>query len=73
MQDVAGKIAFITGAASGMGLGMARAFGDANHNGASAEPETISAAPARIAARRRRSVRSNSKIKVDPMKYWSWK
>ena len=29
MQDVAGKIAFITGAASGMGLGMARAFADA--------------------------------------------
>ena len=26
MQDVAGKVAFITGAASGMGLGMARAF-----------------------------------------------
>jgi NAD(P)-dependent dehydrogenase (short-subunit alcohol dehydrogenase family) len=29
MQDVAGKTAFITGGASGMGLGMARAFGDA--------------------------------------------
>jgi len=29
MQDVAGKTAFITGAASGMGLGMARAFTDA--------------------------------------------
>ena len=26
MKDVAGKVAFITGAASGMGLGMARAF-----------------------------------------------
>ncbi len=29
MKDVAGKVAFITGAASGMGLGMARAFADA--------------------------------------------
>ncbi len=29
MQDVAGKTAFITGGASGMGLGMARAFADA--------------------------------------------
>ena len=29
MQDVTGKTAFITGAASGMGLGMARAFTDA--------------------------------------------
>lgn len=29
MQDVAGKTAFITGSASGMGLGMARAFADA--------------------------------------------
>ena len=29
MQDVKGKVAFITGAASGMGLGMARAFADA--------------------------------------------
>ncbi|MBV1876607.1 MAG: SDR family NAD(P)-dependent oxidoreductase [Pseudomonadales bacterium] len=29
MQDVAGKVAFITGAASGMGLGMARAFAEA--------------------------------------------
>ncbi len=29
MKDVAGKVAFITGAASGMGLGMARAFTDA--------------------------------------------
>ena len=26
MKDIAGKVAFITGAASGMGLGMARAF-----------------------------------------------
>jgi NAD(P)-dependent dehydrogenase (short-subunit alcohol dehydrogenase family) len=29
MKDVAGKVAFITGGASGMGLGMARAFGAA--------------------------------------------
>jgi len=29
MKDVKGKVAFITGAASGMGLGMARAFGAA--------------------------------------------
>lgn len=29
MQDVKGKVAFITGGASGMGLGMARAFGAA--------------------------------------------
>lgn len=29
MRDVAGKVAFITGAASGMGLGMARAFSEA--------------------------------------------
>lgn len=29
MQDIAGKIAFITGGASGMGLGMAHAFGGA--------------------------------------------
>ena len=29
MKDVQGKVAFITGAASGMGLGMARAFSDA--------------------------------------------
>jgi NADP-dependent 3-hydroxy acid dehydrogenase YdfG len=29
MRDVAGKVAFITGGASGMGLGMARAFGAA--------------------------------------------
>ncbi len=30
MQDVAGKTAFITGGASGMGLGMARAFAEAD-------------------------------------------
>jgi NAD(P)-dependent dehydrogenase (short-subunit alcohol dehydrogenase family) len=30
MKDVAGKVAFITGAASGMGLGMARAFSAAS-------------------------------------------
>ncbi len=29
MENVEGKVAFITGGASGMGLGMARAFGDA--------------------------------------------
>ena len=29
MQDLAGKVAFITGGASGMGLGMARAFSEA--------------------------------------------
>jgi NAD(P)-dependent dehydrogenase (short-subunit alcohol dehydrogenase family) len=29
MKDVKGKVAFVTGAASGMGLGMARAFADA--------------------------------------------
>lgn len=29
MQDVKGKVAFVTGAASGMGLGMAKAFGKA--------------------------------------------
>ena len=29
MKEVKGKVAFITGGASGMGLGMARAFGAA--------------------------------------------
>jgi NAD(P)-dependent dehydrogenase (short-subunit alcohol dehydrogenase family) len=32
MRDVSGKTAFITGGASGMGLGMAKAFAEAGMN-----------------------------------------
>jgi NAD(P)-dependent dehydrogenase (short-subunit alcohol dehydrogenase family) len=43
MQDFAGKTAFITGGASGIGLGMARAFGRAGMNVVLADIETEAA------------------------------
>ncbi|MCA6296940.1 MAG: SDR family NAD(P)-dependent oxidoreductase, partial [Phenylobacterium sp.] len=53
MQDLAGKTAFITGGASGLGLAMAHAFGAAGMNVmvADTETEALARAVAELEAR----------------------